>query len=227
MSAKILVVEDDPAIQEILLLYLRRAGYSVLVSGDGLDAMNTYTRSKPDLIVLDLMLPGQSGFALMQRIRQLDTLPILILTARDGTSEKVHGLRHGADDYMAKPFDPEELLARIEALLRRSGRLREAIVSFDGLCIDPAAHQVTIDQQRVDLAPREFELLYVLACHPNRAFSRQSLLDLIWGTYVEVDERAVDAAIARLRRHLQSAQRSTWSIATVWGLGYKFKSEPS
>lgn len=223
--ARVAVVEDDPAIAEVLGLHLRRAGLDVRRYGDGRAALKDLDAFWPDLVILDLRLPGMDGLEVLGRLRGERDLPVLVLTARGDAQTKLQGFRLGADDYVVKPFDPEELLARVRALLRRAGHLIGEVVTLGELRVDRAAYAVHVRGHSVTLSRREVDLLFVLAGSPGRAFTRGQLLDQVWGRDAEVDERTVDAFVTRLRRKLQEAWgqdgASPWRIETVWGVGYK------
>lgn len=219
------IIEDDPAIAEVLAMRLRRSGLNVRRYEDGGDALAALDEYWPDLIVLDLRLPGLDGYTVLQRLRAVRDVPVLVLTARGETRDKLRGFQLGADDYVVKPFDPEELMARVRALLRRAGHLVDSMVTVGDLRVDRTAYAVHVKGRSVLLSPREIDLLFTLARSPNRAFTRGQLLDRVWGNDTEVDERTVDAFITRVRRKLQEAwgegEPPPWRIATVWGVGYK------
>lgn len=228
LRAKVLIVEDDPLILDIMRLYLEKAGHDVHVRDDGPQGLEAARRLVPDVVVLDIMLPGLSGLELLSQLRSTSTVPVLIVTARDRTPDKVHGLRLGADDYLVKPFDPEELVARVDALLRRSGRLARPVATRGDLVVDPVEYRAAYRGQDLGLSPREVEMLHILVSAPNRTFTRQQLLDLVWGPAQTVDERAVDTAVTRLRRKLEQTVPSGEGlrVETVWGVGYKFAVDP-
>jgi two-component system phosphate regulon response regulator PhoB len=221
----ILVVDDDPAIREMLKLALTHGGYDVQEAGNALDARKTITGHTPDLILLDWMLPGQSGFE-FARTLQKDTahrqIPIIMLTARDQEEDKVSALDAGADDYVAKPFSVSELLSRIKAVLRRSVRITDGEPLACGtLHLDPASHRTTVNNIPLELAPVEFQLLMFFMTHPERVYSRQQLLDQVWGTTTHVEERTIDVHIRRLRKALEPSGHNVL-IQTVRGSGYRF-----
>jgi two-component system phosphate regulon response regulator PhoB len=224
MSA-ILVVDDDPAIREMIRLALVRGGYEVQEAGNALDARQSITSHPPDLILLDWMLPGQSGFEFaraLQRDSVHKRIPIIMLTARDEEEDKVAALEAGADDYVAKPFSVAELLARIKAVLRRSTRDAGGEVLATGeLRLDPATHRVSINNIPLELAPMEFQLLLFFMKHPERVFSRQELIDRVWGTTSHVEERTIDVHIRRLRMALEPSGYEHL-VQTVRGSGYRF-----
>lgn len=224
MSATILVVEDEPGIQEVLKFNLGQHGHDVVVAGDGEDAMSLLRGALPDLILLDWMLPGMSGIDLAKRIRgdgRLKGIPIIMLTARTEERDKIQGLDTGADDYITKPFSPRELMARIKAVLRRRApEMTEDPVEVSGLRLDPISHRVFGDGQPLDLGPTEFRLLHFFMTHPERVYSRSQLLDHVWGDHVFVEERTVDVHIRRLRGALEESGHDKL-IQTVRGAGYR------
>ncbi|HVB10042.1 MAG TPA: response regulator transcription factor [Bacillota bacterium] len=224
-APRVALIEDDPAIAEVLSLHLRRAGCDIRQYGDGRSALRDTDSFWPDLVILDLRLPGMDGFEVLQRLRAERDVPVLVLTARGETRDKLQGFRLGADDYVVKPFDPEELLARVRALLRRAGHLVDDVLTLGELRVDRGAYTVQVRGRSVPLSRREVDLLFVLAGSPGRAFTRGQLLDQVWGLEADVDERTVDAFVTRLRRKLQEAwggnAQPPWRIETVWGVGYK------
>jgi len=224
--ASILVVDDEPTIGEVVCRYLQRAGYETHVALDGLQAVEETAARGPDLVVLDLMLPGLDGLEAMRRIRALGgrRTPIILLTARGEESDRVIGLRLGADDYIVKPFSPAELVARVDAVLRRIDTVPEQQppLRFDGLVVDPGGRRVHLDGEEVVLTQREFELLLFLARHPGQAFTRNQLMDHVWGYSFYTDTSTVTVHIRRLRAKLEETpERPRW-IETVWGIGYRF-----
>lgn len=229
LQAKVLVVEDDPNVIELLRLYLQKAGYEVLVAEDGSQAIAAYQDQKPDLVILDVMLPYLSGWEVCRQIRKEGETPVILLTARGESADKILGFELGADDYVVKPFDPQELLARVRAVLRRSrnekGAAKEGVLHYPGLEVDMNQYRVVVDGETVELAPKEMELLYFLASHPNQVFSREQLLDRVWGYDFLGDSRTVDVHIKNLRKKVDKG-RNPWRIATVWGVGYKFEVKP-
>jgi two-component system phosphate regulon response regulator PhoB len=224
MPANILVVEDEPAIQELLALNLEHAGHHVLRARDAEEAARLVRHALPDLILLDWMLPGQSGVSFARALRQDErtrNTPIIMLTARGQEPDKVAGLEAGADDYVTKPFSPRELLARIKAVLRRRApQLTDEPVEIAGLRLDPATHRVAARGAPVDLGPTEFRLLHFLMAHPERVHSRSQLLDQVWGDHVFVEERTVDVHIRRLRKALEPTGHDRL-VETVRGSGYR------
>ncbi|MEW6183873.1 MAG: response regulator transcription factor [Bacillota bacterium] len=218
----ILIVDDDANIRELLQLYLRDE-YALVFAHDGSEGITLFRKQKPSLVVLDLMLPVINGWEVCRLIRQESDVPIIMLTARDGTADKVIGLDSGADDYIVKPFDPREVAARIRAHLRRretAPPLRSKCVAVDDITVDIDAYEVRHLGKTVELKPREIQLLYFLLTHKNIAFSREQLLDQVWGYDYAGETRTVDVHIQRLREKLRGKAR-TWRIATVWGVGYK------
>lgn len=224
MPANILVVEDEPAIQELLAMNLEHAGHHVLRATDAEQAIHLVRQALPDLVLLDWMLPGQSGVSFARTLRQDERtkqVPIIMLTARGQEQDKVAGLESGADDYMTKPFSPRELLARIKAVLRRRApQLTDEVIEVGGLRLDPATHRVSGRGKQIDLGPTEFRLLHFLMTHPERVHSRTQLLDQVWGDHVFVEERTVDVHIRRLRKALEPSAHDGL-IETVRGSGYR------
>ena len=224
--ADILVVDDEPTISEVLCRYLERAGYGARVAGDGHAAMAAVSEHAPDLIVLDLMLPGIDGLEVMRRVRERDRdrTAIILLTARGEESDRIVGLRLGADDYVVKPFSPAELVARIDAVLRRLDTSPdiEPPLQFGELVIDSTARRVTVGAEEVALTQREFELLAFLARHPGQAFTRNQLMDLVWRYSFYTDTSTVTVHIRRLRAKIEPDPALPRYIDTVWGVGYRF-----
>lgn len=225
MSITILVVEDESAIQELIVVNLSRAGYNVLRAGDCETAQRLIHANMPALVILDWMLPGKSGIALVRILRSdpaTRDLPVIMLTARSAEQDKVLALESGADDYITKPFSPREMLARIHTILRRLAPQADAkVIEIGGLQIDAEMYRVTAGNQPVTLSPTEFRLLHFLMCHPERVHSRSHLLDNVWGTNAFLDERTVDAHVARLRGALEETGCHV-NIETVRGVGYRF-----
>ena len=226
MAISVLIVEDDPNIRELLQLYLEKDGYAVTLASDGGQGLEKYRAIKPDLVLLDVMMPVMDGWAVCKAIRQDGNTPVIMLTAKGETDDKVTGLKAGADDYITKPFEMKELLARIEAVLRRSDRGAEEAntrrLVFDKLTIDMDAFELTVDGKKVDTPPKEMELLFFLASSPNRVYTRNQLLDEVWGFDYFGDSRTVDVHVKRLREKLEGVS-DKWSVKTVWGVGYKFE----
>ncbi len=228
MPTHILIIEDDPNIAELIRLYLEKDNFDVTIASDGKTGVNAFYSIHPDLILLDIMLPEMDGFEVCREIRKTDKTPIIMLTAKDETIDKITGLELGADDYIAKPFDMKEVIARIHAVLRRYGgdesvssAPTDAII-FHNLVINLSAYEVLICGKKVDMPPKELELLYFLASHPNRVFTRNQLLDDVWGFEYLGDSRTVDVHVKRLREKINGAS-DQWSLSTVWGVGYKFE----
>jgi DNA-binding response OmpR family regulator len=223
----VLVVEDEPTIADMVARYLRRAGYETSVVGDGRAALAAVGGRRPDLVLLDVMLPGMDGLEVMRRLRETEgttRLAILLLTARGGESDRVAGLQQGADDYVVKPFSPAELIARVEAVLRRTaGAEPESALRFDGLEIDVSAHRVTRDGEEIALTHREFDLLLFLARHPGQAFSRDQLMQDVWRYSFFTDTATVTVHVRRLRSKLERDPSSPRWLETVWGVGYRFR----
>jgi two-component system, OmpR family, phosphate regulon response regulator PhoB len=225
MSATILVVEDEPSIQELIAASLQHAGHRVLCADSAEQAAHRVNEALPDVVLLDWMLPGMSGIQYARRLRSDERtrdLPIIMLTARSEEHDKIAGLEAGADDYLAKPFSPRELLARIKAVLRRRApQMTEDMVEVDGLRLDPLTHRVSGAGRSLDLGPTEFRLLHFFMTHPERVHSRALLLDQVWGDHVFVEERTVDVHIRRLRAALEASGHDRL-IQTVRGSGYRF-----
>ncbi|MBV9360821.1 MAG: phosphate regulon transcriptional regulator PhoB, partial [Betaproteobacteria bacterium] len=223
MSASVLVVEDEPQIQELVAVNLEHFGHRVRRAASAEEAEAAIRSALPDVVVLDWMLPGESGLAFARRLRadaRTRDLPILMLTARAMEHDKITGLEAGADDYLTKPFSPKELAARIKAVLRRRApQLSGDVVEVEGLRLDPASHRVTVGDQRLQLSPAEFKLLHFLLTHPGRVYSRTQLLDQVWGDHVYIEERTVDVHIRRLRKALEPTGHHEL-IDTVRGAGY-------
>lgn len=225
MNKKALVVEDDANIAELLMLYLEKDGFEVCIASDGGKAITEFSAFSPDLVLLDLMLPVMDGMQVCREIRKESSVPIIMLTAKGSTNDKITGLDAGADDYVTKPFEIKELLARIHAVMRRSDvdeTPREKKLEYDKLVINLDSYELIVDGMKVDTPPKEMELLYHLAASPNIVFTRNQLLDEVWGFDYFGDSRTVDVHIKRLREKLEGVS-SDWSLKTVWGVGYKFE----
>lgn len=224
MGRNILVVEDDKNISDLIHMYLVKEGFDVRIAGDGGKALEEFQKKEPDLILLDIMLPVMDGWAVCAKIRETDKTPIIMLTAKGETIDKVAGLEMGADDYIVKPFEMKELLARVHAVLRRLGgdEAKARRLTFDGLVINLDSYELEVRGKRVDTPPKELELLFHLASSPNRVFTRNQLLDEVWGFDYFGDSRTVDVHIKRLREKLEGVS-DQWSLKTVWGVGYKFE----
>ncbi len=222
---KVLVVDDDSNISELLRLYLEKDGFNVITCGDGMQAVELQKSQSPDIILLDIMLPGLDGWQVCKEIRKTSEVPIIMITAKSETFDKVLGLELGADDYVSKPFDAKEVVARVKAVLRRSGQSTKDSgdeVCFDKLRINIANYELIIDGKRIDTPPKELELIFHLASNPNRVFTRDQLLDEVWGFDYYGDSRTVDVHVKRLREKLENVSE-LWTLKTVWGVGYKFE----
>ena len=229
VKQKILIVDDDNNIAELISLYLTKECYDTKIVNDGEQALIAFEHYKPNMLLLDLMLPGIDGYQVCREIRAKSDVPIIMLSAKGEVFDKVLGLELGADDYILKPFDSKELVARVKAVLRRFQPAKpEAYASVDikcveypGLIVNLSIYSVTYDGQQIDMPPKELELLYFLASSPNQVFTREQLLDNIWGYEYVGDTRTVDVHVKRLREKIKD--KPTWRIATVWGIGYKFE----
>ena len=224
MGRNILVVEDDHNISDLIQMYLVKEGFDVRLAADGGKALEEFGRQAPDLILLDIMLPVMDGWAVCARIREVSKVPIIMLTAKGEVTDRIHGLEMGADDYIIKPFEMKELIARINAVLRRTEIPVDTSkrLTFDKLSIDLDSYQLVVDGKKVDTPPKELELLYHLANTPNRVYTRNQLLDEVWGFAYFGDSRTVDVHIKRLREKVENVS-DQWSLKTVWGVGYKFE----
>ena len=224
MGRNILVVEDDHNISDLIQMYLVKEGFDVRLTADGGRALEEFGRQAPDLILLDIMLPVMDGWAVCARIREVSKVPIIMLTAKGEVTDRIHGLEMGADDYIIKPFEMKELIARINAVLRRTEIPVDTSkrLTFDKLSIDLDSYQLVVDGKKVDTPPKELELLYHLANTPNRVYTRNQLLDEVWGFDYFGDSRTVDVHIKRLREKVENVS-DQWSLKTVWGVGYKFE----
>ena len=227
MSQKVLVVEDDNNIAELLRLYLQKDGFEVSHAADGGKAVEMAREIQPDLVLLDIMLPVMDGWQVCRELRKTMKMPIIMLTAKGETEDKVTGLEMGADDYIVKPFEVKELLARVHAVLRRTGddgKPKSKKLTFDKLVINLDSYELIVDGKKIDTPPKEMELLYHLAATPNRVYTRNQLLDEVWGFDYFGDSRTVDVHIKRLREKLEGVS-DKWELKTVWGVGYKFEAE--
>ena len=227
MSQKVLVVEDDNNIAELLRLYLQKDGFEVSHAADGGKAVEMAKEIQPDLVLLDIMLPVMDGWQVCRELRKTMKMPIIMLTAKGDTEDKVSGLEMGADDYIVKPFEVKELLARVHAVLRRTGddgKPKSKKLTFDKLVINLDSYELIVDGKKIDTPPKEMELLYHLAATPNRVYTRNQLLDEVWGFDYFGDSRTVDVHIKRLREKLEGVS-DKWTLKTVWGVGYKFEAE--
>ena len=233
MKKTILVVDDDLHIRELLRLYLENAGYAVLGAENGVEALLVFQQSRPDLVILDIMMPVLDGIETCRQIRNLAVTPVILLTARTEAEDKLTGFECGADDYVVKPFSPGEVVARVQAILRRidpapAGQPPAPAAptfSYGDLSIDEASRTVKIGPDEIELTAKEFNLLYLLAAHPGRIYTREALLSSLWSYDAAGDNRTVDVHVQRLRNKLRRNPCSGWSIATVWGVGYRFDSD--
>ncbi len=224
-NIKVLVVDDDTNISELLRLYLEKDGFSVITCADGMQAVELQKSENPDIILLDIMLPRFDGWQVCREIRKTSDVPIIMITAKSETFDKILGLELGADDYVSKPFDAKEVVARVKAVLRRSGhdgKSKEDEVRFDKLIINIANYELIVDGKHIDTPPKELELIYHLASNPNRVYTRDQLLDEVWGFDYYGDSRTVDVHVKRLREKLVNVSDG-WTLKTVWGVGYKFE----
>ena len=229
VKQKILIVDDDNNIAELISLYLTKECYDTKIVNDGEQALIAFEHYKPNMLLLDLMLPGIDGYQVCREIRAKSDVPIIMLSAKGEVCDKVLGLELGADDYILKPFDSKELVARVKAVLRRFqpakpeayASVNIKCVEYPGLIVNLSNYSVTYDGQQIDMPPKELELLYFLASSPNQVFTREQLLDNIWGYEYVGDTRTVDVHVKRLREKIKD--KPTWRIATVWGIGYKFE----
>ena len=227
MARKILVVEDDHNISDLIRMYLEKEGFEVQTVFDGGSAVETFRSWEPDMVLLDIMLPVMDGWAVCGKIRETSRTPIIMITAKSEVFDRIQGLEMGADDYIVKPFEMKELIARINAVLRRTEiptDTRKRLV-FDKLIIDLDSYELIVDGKKVDTPPKELELLYHLASTPNRVYTRNQLLDEVWGFDYFGDSRTVDVHIKRLREKVENVS-DQWALKTVWGVGYKFEVAP-
>lgn len=220
----VLVIEDDPYICELIILYAEKNGYIVNIADNGMKGIEMFHDNPPDLVILDIMLPEMDGWEVCKEIRRFDKTPVIMLTGKGESYDKLKGFDLGADDYLVKPFDPNELMARIKALLRRANPMFDAneIIELPLFKIDLIQYKVTCDAQEIALPPKEMDLLYFLASHPNQVFTRQQLLDQLWGLDFEGDPRTVDVHIKRIREKLGESN-PYWTVKTIRGVGYKFE----
>ena len=223
LSDKILIVDDDENISEILNMYLESSGYTTKIASTGKRAQELFLEYNPNLVLLDVMIPGIDGIDVLKWVRKQGEVPVIMLTAKGDTFDKVLALELGADDYIVKPFEPKELLARVKAVLRRysADNAKSEIIKLSDLSIDPTSYKVIFNKAHIKMPPKEFELLYYLAKNKNRVFTREQLLCEVWGYDYPGDSRTVDVHIKRLREKLTSGEE--WQIETVWGVGYKFE----
>ncbi len=225
---KVLIVDDEANICELIRLYVEKEGYSAIIATDGARAVEKFTEEKPDIVLLDIMLPVKDGWQVCREIRAVSDTPIIMLTAKGETFDKVLGLELGADDYIVKPFEPKELIARMKAVLRRAEtrpapqQESSGELVFDGLRIGRETYEIYLDGKKIEMPPKEFELLYFLAKNKNKVYTRDQLLDEIWGYEFFGDSRTVDVHIKRIREKIESEGKN-WQLKTVWGVGYKFE----
>ena len=227
-NKSILVVEDEASIAEVVSLYLQRAGFTVQIAPDGKKAMSLFEREQPNFVILDLMLPEVDGLSLTRWLRDRSDVPIIMLTARREEMDRSAGLEMGADDYVVKPFSPQELVSRVRAVMRRLGRDQvelenERLLSFNDLSIDPRSRVVLVNQDEVELTAKEFDMLYLLARHPKQVFTREQLLDRVWGGSQYIDPGTVTVHVRRLREKIEADASKPVRLITVWGVGYKFE----
>ena len=223
-GTKVLVVDDEPTVREVVVGYLRRDGHNVAEAADGHTALDLLESDPPDLVVLDMMLPGVNGLDILRRVRAVSSIPVIMLTARAEESDRVSGLELGADDYVVKPFSPRELAARVNVSVAGASSWRPATLTFDGLLIDPLSREVTLDGEIIDMTPKEFDVLLFLASSPRQVFSRAQLLESVWQSSPEwQDPATVTVHVRRIRNKIeQDAEHPRW-ITTVWGVGYRFE----
>ncbi len=224
-NAKILIADDDRNIVELLRLYLEKEGYSAIITFDGKQAIDSFKKENPDLVILDVMMPEADGWQVCKEIRKTSDTPIIMLTAKGETFDKVLGLELGADDYMVKPFDTKELIARIKAVLRRYDSKKNIAsdeIVYENISVNLANYELKLNGEIIEIPPKEFELLHFLASNPNRVFTREQLLEEVWGFDYFGDSRTVDVHIKRLREKIENVE-ANWALKTVWGVGYKFE----
>jgi DNA-binding response OmpR family regulator len=223
----IMIVEDEPSIAEVVSLYLRRADYQVQVIVDGRSALHALEQQLPDLLILDLMLPGVDGLAITRWLRDRSDIPVIMLTARREEADRIAGLEMGADDYVVKPFSPQELVSRVRAVLRRANRVNESAnvqpLAYESLTIDPDTRLVIMREREIVLTAKEFELLWLLASHPRRVYTRDQLLEQVWGHSDFIDPGTVTVHIRRVREKIEADPAHPSHLITVWGVGYKFE----
>lgn len=222
---KVLIVDDDIHISELIKLYFEKDGFSTVSANNGKEAVELFKSEAPSIVILDVMMPEMDGWQVCREIRRVSNIPIIMLTAKGETFDKVLGLELGADDYMVKPFEPKELIARVKAVLRRSDTKEtsaEKEIVFPNLTINLSNYELKINGNIVEIPPKELELLYFLASNPNRVFTREQLLEEVWGFDYFGDSRTVDVHIKRLREKLENVE-ANWQLKTVWGVGYKFE----
>lgn len=225
MNSKILIVDDESNIVELIRLYLEKEGFFTVSAKNGTEALAKFRSENPDLIILDIMIPEPDGWQVCREIRRSSNVPIIMLTAKSETFDKVLGLELGADDYLTKPFETKELVARVKAVLRRTETKegeQKKVITFENLSINIDNYELEINGKLIDVPPKELELLYFLASNPNRVYTREQLLEEVWGFDYFGDSRTVDVHIKRLREKLESVE-GNWQLKTVWGVGYKFE----
>lgn len=225
IMSKILIVDDESNIIELLRLYLEKEGYSTVSARSGTEALTKFSQESPDLIILDIMIPEPDGWQVCREIRKTSSVPIIMLTAKAETFDKVLGLELGADDYLTKPFEAKELVARVKAVLRRSDTKQpddKKIIEYDNLTVNIENYELAINGNLIDVPPKELELLHFLASNPNRVYTREQLLEEVWGFDYFGDSRTVDVHIKRLREKFEGVE-ANWQLKTVWGVGYKFE----
>jgi DNA-binding response OmpR family regulator len=227
-ETQILVVEDEPSLAEVVSLYLKRAGFEVQVASSGGQAMSILEKRIPDFVILDVMLPEVDGLSITRWLRDHSDVPIIVVTARREEVDRIAGLEMGADDYVVKPFSPQELVSRVRAVLRRVGRDQagaesEKALSFDSIQIDPRTRVVMVNESQVELTAKEFDMLYLLARHPKQVFTRDQLLERVWGGAEYIDPGTVTVHVRRLREKIESDPSKPKHLLTIWGVGYKFE----
>lgn len=224
---KVLIVDDDINICNITRRYLEKEGFEVYVKYNGEDALDFLKTNNVDIVILDIMLPGIDGIQVCEEVRRISTVPIIMLTAKGQVEDKIKGLKTGADDYVVKPFDPNELVARVQTVLRRVTSTDQqeilSIIKYENLVVNLKSFEVLVEGRNVDVPRREFQLLEFLIKNPNKVFSRDKLIESIWGWDFEGEDRTIDLYIQRLRKRLKTQKKVNWSIKTVWGIGYKFE----
>ena len=227
-NAKILIADDDRNICELLRIYLEKEGFAVVLAGNGEEALLKFDEEDPDILLLDVMMPKLDGWQVCRELRKKSECPIIMITAKGETFDKVLGLELGADDYVVKPFEPKEIVARVKAVLRRTGKASaendKKEVNYDKLTVNMTKYELKVDGKVVDTPPKELELLFHLASNPNRVYTRDQLLDEVWGFEYYGDSRTVDVHIKRLREKLEGVSEK-WTLKTVWGVGYKFETK--
>lgn len=223
-KTKALVIDDDVNICELIRLYLEKEGYEVAVAHNGLKAIDVFRETTPSIVILDIMLPGIDGWQVCREIRKVSSIPIIMLTAKGETFDKVLGLELGADDYLVKPFDPKELVARIKAVLRRYEHKDVGVqeIVYPNLVVNKSNYTVRVNGNDMEIPPKELELLFFLASNPNKVFTREQLLEHVWGFDFYGDSRTVDVHVKRLREKIET-ENQKWQLKTVWGVGYKFE----